>query len=1108
MQEARQTCAGTRNGEAWQVQFIPFFSLVLLAAAGPASLPAQEPAPPAGEVAVFATDALCGQVLALTVDDQGRVEAAVSRRSFGRGTLAPGPGEKVLLAEDRGIFSLTAREEQLQTWQEKGQLASQIKQRVSFFPEVAGKPMDFFTRYPESITLLKDADGDGHAEAAAVIAEGFRNAGDGPGSALLALPGGQWFYGCPPVLWKLQDRNGDDKAEIRNAVATGFGLRMHPEGHGMSALLEAPDGWIYFGTGDRGYALSEAAARIPRALGSGAIFRCRADGSGLETVATGLRHPTGLAMDTMGHLFALDAAAPGGKVRLLQIIPGADFGWQAECVSAPGEGTWFREGMESGASGELSGDQPAWCLPPLAAWEGGASSLEVLADGSLLAADRQGNGQGGLFSLALVPRGSTFEMKERHPVWQGGAVMATSQGLDGGVYFVDWGRAVEATSTCEIKYWPSPGRKAPAEPTVQLLTKKIPALAVRELKLLLENPSARVRLRAQQRLSSMSFQDSLEALLQVARRHASPVTRLQALWGAGALARREPALTNELLPFLTDPDPAVRAVTASLVGQADLPDAPVALRRALMDESLEVRVAAAGAVARLKPPRILKDLLAAAAGNATRDPAVRSTLAYALANCIPAAVLTEIGPSQEEAEARLTCVHALRRLRAPGLEKFLADPDNIVRAEAARAIYDLPVFVDFPMLAALLDQMERPLPEAVARRALAVAAHFGTATDVARVARLAVAPGTSAALQLEALTLLENWDRPAAVEPVWNRPAFPLARLPGMARSALRDTAAALLHAADARVASKATALANLPGLTRPPAATLLARAQDASLPLDERLAAVESLTAKNELTVDGAKTLCQPLIPPEVRAAARTFLMKHDPKNGVLFINEAFLAGTIVEKQAAVRTLNRLPGNGNDNEKLLLELARRLGRGAVEPGIQVEVLEALQRRDIQSRSPWRRATDSWNASLPMDRDSLAAWRMTMADGDPVAGRLVFESHPDANCTSCHAIQGVGGSRGPDLDKVASRLTAGGLLQSLIHPGAKLARGFETIPGPPGGTPVLPEVPAFPADAADPPAPDGPAGPVSIMPPAGTLLTLRELRDLIAYLRTLQPTPP
>ncbi len=1066
---------------------------------------AQESAPPAGVVSLYAAAPLCGQVLALTVDDQGRVAAAVTRRAFGRGTLAPGPEETVLLEEDRGIFSLSAREEQLQAWLEKGRLAAQVKQRESFFPEIAGQPMDFLTRYSESIILLKDADGDGRAEAKGVIADGFRHPGDGPGSALLALPGGQWFYGCPPVLWKLQDRNKDDRAEIRNAVARGFGLRLHPEAHGLQALLEAPDGWIYFGTGDRGYALDEATGTIPRALGSGAIFRCRADGSGLETVATGLHHPTGLAMDPMGHLFAVDAAVPGGKVRLLQVIPGADFGWQAESVRDPGTGTWFSEGMESGGTGELSAGQPAWCLPPLAAWEGEASSLEVLPDGTLLAADRQRNGQGGLFSLTLAPRGSTFELKDRHPVWQGGAVVATSQGLDGEVYFADWGLTVEATSACEIKRWTPPALKAPAEPAVQLLTKKIPAIAVRELKLLLENPSARVRLRAQQRLSGMSFQDSLEALLQVARRHASRPTRIQALWGAGAMTRREPALSNELLPFLTDPDPAIRAVTASLLGQSDLPDAPPGLRRALTDESLEVRVAAAAAVARLKPPRIIGELLAAAAGNTTRDPAVRSTLAYALAACLPAAVLVETGLSHEQAEARLACVHALRRLRAPGLANFLADADDVVRTEAARAIYDLPVFVDFPSLAAALDTMERPMPGAMARRALAVASHFGTAADVGRVARLALAPGTPAALQLEALTLLENWDQPAANGPVWNRPAFPLARLPGLARSALRETAAALQRSGDATVAKKATALSKLPGLTRPPAAALLARAQDASLLLPERLAAVESLIGRNELTVDGAKTLCQPLMPPEVRAAARTFLMKHDPKNGVLLINEAFLAGSIVEKQAAVRTLNRLPGNGNDNEKLLLELARRLGQGAVEPGLQVEVLEALQRRDIQSRSPWRRATDSWNASLPMDRDPLAAWRMTMADGDPVAGRLVFESHPDTNCSSCHAIQGVGGSRGPDLDNVAARLTAGGLLQSLIHPGAKLARGFETIPDSLPGTPVLP---ASPGDAADPPAPDEPAEPDSIMPPAGTLLTLRELRDLIAYLRTLQTTPP
>ena len=68
---------------------------------------------------------------------------------------------------------------------------------------------------------------------------------------------------------------------------------------------------------------------------------------------------------------------------------------------------------------------------------------------------------------------------------------------------------------------------------------------------------------------------------------------------------------------------------------------------------------------------------------------------------------------------------------------------------------------------------------------------------------------------------------------------------------------------------------------------------------------------------------------------------------------------------------------------------------------------------------------------------------------------------------------------------MAGRLPAGGLLESLIHPGAKLAPGY-----------ALPQALAEGlADATE-------SG--SAMPPMGAVLTLRELRDLIAYLLTLK----
>ena len=71
------------------------------------------------------------------------------------------------------------------------------------------------------------------------------------------------------------------------------------------------------------------------------------------------------------------------------------------------------------------------------------------------------------------------------------------------------------------------------------------------------------------------------------------------------------------------------------------------------------------------------------------------------------------------------------------------------------------------------------------------------------------------------------------------------------------------------------------------------------------------------------------------------------------------------------------------------------------------------------------------------------------------------------------------------MDGVADRLDDSALLESLIQPSAKIVIGYA----------------ALPARSA---AGEREAEPASIMPPLGTLLTLREIRDLMAYLRTLK----
>ncbi|MBL9173982.1 MAG: c-type cytochrome [Verrucomicrobiales bacterium] len=96
--------------------------------------------------------------------------------------------------------------------------------------------------------------------------------------------------------------------------------------------------------------------------------------------------------------------------------------------------------------------------------------------------------------------------------------------------------------------------------------------------------------------------------------------------------------------------------------------------------------------------------------------------------------------------------------------------------------------------------------------------------------------------------------------------------------------------------------------------------------------------------------------------------------------------------------------------------------------------------------------------------------------GDPRRGEDLFHNSPTAACAACHTVSGKGGNVGPILDGIAIRADRAYLLESLMDPNAKLAKGFEDLP-------------------------------ISPMPPLGALLKEQDLEDILAYLATLK-TPP
>ena len=234
--------------------------------------------------------------------------------------------------------------------------------------------MEHFTRYEDRIRLLEDTDGDGRADASIIFSDGYNGVLDGTGSGLL-VNGPDVYYTNIPHLWRLQDTDGDDVADVRESMFDGFGVRIALRGHDMHGLTWGPDGRLYWSIGDRGYNVHTPEGNHLFDPTSGAVFRCDPDGSNLEVFHTGLRNPQEIAFDDYGTLFTGDNNSDGGdRARLVHVAEGGQTGWRMEyqSLTEPNlRGPWNREGIWH----ERHEDQPAWIIPPIAHIASGPSGF-------------------------------------------------------------------------------------------------------------------------------------------------------------------------------------------------------------------------------------------------------------------------------------------------------------------------------------------------------------------------------------------------------------------------------------------------------------------------------------------------------------------------------------------------------------------------------------------------------------------------------------------------------------------------------------------------------------------------------------------------------------
>jgi quinoprotein glucose dehydrogenase len=929
-------------------------------------------------------------------------------------------------------------------WLDDDLASRTVADRVAMYRKYLGDGFASYQVEHERVRRIEDRDGDGRADSATVFADGFNDAADGIAAGLLARRGQVWFT-CLPTLWKLADQDGDGRADVRTPLHTGFGVHVAFLGHDLHGLKLGPDGRLYFSIGDRGFHV-ETEGKTLDYPDTGAVLRCQPDGSELEVFATGLRNPQELAFDEWGNLFTGDNNSDGGdKARWVHIVEGGDSGWRIgyQYITRPtSRGPWNAEKLWTPEGARAA----PYLVPPIANLGDGPSGLTYYPGTGLSAeyaghfflADFRGTPSfSGVRSFRLAPKGATFEVVDAQQfAW---SVLATDVdfGVDSALYVSDWVEGWEKTGKGRIFRIVSESQQADSQAAEvrRLLDEGMTDRGMESLVKLLGHPDMRIRQEAQFALVERGIEIA-DRLVDVATNDKNRLARVHAIWGLGQLLSRADAPKVDLTPLLADADAEIRAQAAKVTGEAGLQGAYEPLVALLKDDQSRVRFFAALSLGKLARAAAIPHLIELLRENNNEDPLLRHAAVMALAWTHDAPA-TLAWADDASAAVRMGVLLALRRWESPDVARFLDDADATLVLEAARAINDVPIEAARPSLAKLALRDE--LPEHVPLRVLNALYRGGGAEDARQLARWAASANRSEATRVEALSMLRDWERPNGKDrvmglwrPLPNRPAEDARVALGSQLEALTDglpdnLAAALAQAAGALRLKEA-------------AGPLSAIATDGKRSTTARIAAFEALGQIGESNFEATIRLALEDREGAIRTIAQRWLARLKPADAIPWIEKALASESLEEQQGAYVALGEIEAQqAND---VLVESLDRLLAGSLPPPVRLDLCMAAERKqgDERIRDRLVRLRGGHAAD-----DPIAQFRNCLEGGNRERGRDVFFEKAAAACVRCHKIGTRGGEVGPALAKIAKDQTREYLLESIVAPNQKIAKGFETV---------------------------------------------------------------
>jgi len=1054
---------------------------------------------------LFAAEPDVANIVAFDIDNRGRVYVCETFR------------------QNKGVTDNRGHDDQ---WLLADLSAKTVQDRIDFHKRLLGDAAVTYAQHDDRIRRIRDTDGDGKADESVIFADGFNHLEEGTGAGVLAR-GNDVYYTCIPKLWKLIDSNDDGKADERVVLSDGYGVRVAFRGHDMHGLIIGPDGRLYFSIGDRGHYITQPDGTVLSDPASGSVFRCELDGSKLEVFAGGMRNPQELAFNDYGDLFTGDNNSDSGdKARLVQVVPGADSGWRMYYQYHPNRGPFNGEKIWH----PYHEEQPAYIVPPIANLGDGPSGLafdpgtgvDPSARGKFFLCDfGGGTSNSGVRSFRLEADGAFHKLAENdQPIWN---VMATDVafGPDGALWISDWVSGWEGVGKGRL--YRITGSEFDAKLAVEVaavLRTDFSSLSEPNLISYLSHADRRVRNESTWELAKRGKVDPFAAV--AADANARLFARLHAIWGIGQVVRKasDPARvfaqTNDLVKsLLIDKDNFVRAGAAQFAGQHGDEATSRALRPLLGDSSSRVRLHAALALAELAKRKIqyaelFGDGVKLLVENDNKDPVLRhaGVMLLTATGKVDATVALK---DHASVSVRRAAVVTLRRLSSARVSLFLDDASPLVSLEAARAIHDAPI-------PAALDQLAKQIQnssitdDAFLRRVLNANFRLGTQEHADALAAFAARPVGPLAMRLEAIEMLKVWATPDPRDRVLGDHRAIAPRDVSVAVAAIRKSLAGILQNAD-DVRDAAVSVAAIYGM---PEVTpfLEQRVADRNLRPETR---ADSLRSLARLQPEKAVAVAASLLDAtqvKLRVAAFETFASLTPADAIVPLRKAVSSESVVERQAAWDALAKIDSPAA-HEIIITGLKSYLA-GTLPADTALNVIEAAGPwLDESMTKPLSDQQAALEAANPLGR-----WWASLEGGDSVAGAIVFNK-TQLSCVRCHRIDRIGGEVGPVLTVVGKERDRRYLLESICLPDAAIAKGFETaVLVDDVGQVFTGIIRSESADIVEMIGADGAILRIdqdsivgrkrgkSAMPEELTKYTTpRELRDLVAYLASLQIDP-